>query len=313
MSTPNYAQNTHPAENLKELLRAQNEAGITKAVFKGLEPIEVLVAKAVTNANHAAVASGSVPAGGSTGQALVKASNIDLDVIWANQTGGTSVPSGGTTGQVLTKVSNADGDADWTTVGGTGDVTAASNFGTDNRLLRSDGVLKGAQSSSVSLDDSGNITNVATITATTVSASGVAIGAGGVSLNAALSTDDTYAGLTISGINGGETIAQWEVVYYSFSDTEWMKADANAAGKFPAAGIAVAATTNGNAATVLVSGTVRNDAWTWVAGPIYLSTTAGGLTQTAPSASGDCVQPVGYAITADVAFFHFNQAYAEVA
>lgn len=40
---------------------------------------------------------------------------------------------------------------------GSGDVSAASNFGTDNRVLRSDGTTKGAQASSVEIDDSGNI------------------------------------------------------------------------------------------------------------------------------------------------------------
>jgi hypothetical protein len=40
---------------------------------------------------------------------------------------------------------------------GTGDVLAASNFGTDNRVIRSDGTSKGVQASSVEIDDSGNI------------------------------------------------------------------------------------------------------------------------------------------------------------
>lgn len=40
---------------------------------------------------------------------------------------------------------------------GTGDVSAASNFGTDNRVVRSDGTTKGVQASSVEIDDNGNI------------------------------------------------------------------------------------------------------------------------------------------------------------
>ena len=46
---------------------------------------------------------------------------------------------------------------------GIGDVTAASNFGTDNRLLRSDGAGKGAQSSGVTLDDADNLAGVRTL------------------------------------------------------------------------------------------------------------------------------------------------------
>ncbi len=48
----------------------------------------------------------------------------------------------------------------------TGDVTAASNFGTDNRLLRSDGTGKGSQSSGITLDDSDNISWFASISGT---------------------------------------------------------------------------------------------------------------------------------------------------
>lgn len=53
---------------------------------------------------------------------------------------------------------------------------------------------------------------------------------------------------------------------------------------------------------VLKRGTVRNDSWTWVAGPIYLSTT-GTLTQTKPSASGNVVQYIGWAESATVIRF----------
>ena len=41
--------------------------------------------------------------------------------------------------------------------GGSGDVTAASAFGTDNRLVRSDGTGKGVQGSAISVDDTGNL------------------------------------------------------------------------------------------------------------------------------------------------------------
>lgn len=51
------------------------------------------------------------------------------------------------------------GDGTWAAAGGgSGDVTAAANFGTDNRIIRSDGTLKGVQASAVDLDDNGTIT-----------------------------------------------------------------------------------------------------------------------------------------------------------
>jgi len=46
------------------------------------------------------------------------------------------------------------------TATGSGDVTAASNFGTDNVLLRSDGTTKGVQASGISISDLDEITGV---------------------------------------------------------------------------------------------------------------------------------------------------------
>jgi hypothetical protein len=136
-----------------------------------------------------------------------------------------------------------------------------------------------------------------------------------VTFNAAADglTDDTYDGITLTGRNAGETVAQWELVRFNAGDSEFHLADADAAGEFPARGIAVAASTDGNAITVLVQGVVRNDGWAWgtVGGPIYLSDTAGGLTQTAPSTSGDCVQIVGWALSDDEAYLNFAGHYVE--
>jgi hypothetical protein len=50
------------------------------------------------------------------------------------------------------------------TVSGTGDVTAALSFGTDNVVIRSDGTGKGVQSSGITIDDSNNISGVVKIT-----------------------------------------------------------------------------------------------------------------------------------------------------
>lgn len=51
---------------------------------------------------------------------------------------------------------------------GSGDVTAASTFGTDNRLVRSDGTGKGVQSSAVTVDDSANMSGIAALSPTTI-------------------------------------------------------------------------------------------------------------------------------------------------
>lgn len=118
-------------------------------------------------------------------------------------------------------------------------------------------------------------------------------------LNALPGTDGTWEGTVVIGRNAGATIAKWEAVYLDASGT-WQLADANGTGTYPALGLATAAYVSTNAAAILDNGVARNDTWAWTIGaPIYLSTTAGGLTQTAPATSGDKVQIIGYALTAD--------------
>lgn len=116
---------------------------------------------------------------------------------------------------------------------------------------------------------------------------------------AALSADDTYQGDVITGIPAGAAIAQWEAVYLA-SDGTWKLADGNGSGTYPARGLAVAAAASSAAVTVIQKGYVRNDAWNWaVGGNVYLSNTPGALTQTATSTSGERLQALGYAVTAD--------------
>jgi collagen type VII alpha len=54
---------------------------------------------------------------------------------------------------------------DGNTGSGSGDVTAASTFGTDNVIVRSDGTSKGVQSTGVTIDDSNNISTPGTLQA----------------------------------------------------------------------------------------------------------------------------------------------------
>ena len=130
---------------------------------------------------------------------------------------------------------------------------------------------------------------------------GLVVGAPSIELlNALPAIDNTYEGTVIVGRNAGAALAQWNAVALGAAGT-WLLADANgAAGTYPAHGLAVAAYADTVAATVLVDGVARNDAWAWTIGaPIYLSTAAGGLTQVAPAVSGDKVQILGYALSAD--------------
>jgi hypothetical protein len=74
----------------------------------------------------------------------------------------------GADGYVLVADSAEATGVKWAAVSGTGDVTAASNFATDNRLIRSDGTGKGVQASGITVDDSANMSGVAALSATTI-------------------------------------------------------------------------------------------------------------------------------------------------
>lgn len=123
-----------------------------------------------------------------------------------------------------------------------------------------------------------------------------------------LESDNSYSGPIFSGLNGGATIAQWDVVYFDGTAGEFLLADADGSGTRLAFGLAVAATTDGNPISIIREGFIRNDAYAWTPGArLYLSTTAGAITATAPSASGDTVKEVGLAITADIIFVDFSK------
>lgn len=59
-----------------------------------------------------------------------------------------------------TVTDNGDGSATYTPAGSGGDVTAASSFGTDNVLVRSDGVGKGVQASGITISDTDAVSGV---------------------------------------------------------------------------------------------------------------------------------------------------------
>lgn len=114
-----------------------------------------------------------------------------------------------------------------------------------------------------------------------------------------MAADNTARGFVRSGLNNSGGVTRWDVVYLNGS-SQWVLADANGSGTYPARGLVTATVSTGGATTVVTRGTIRNDAWTWTpGGTVYLSTTAGGLTQTAPSTTGDKVQVIGYALDAD--------------
>ena len=79
--------------------------------------------------------------------------------------------------------------------------------------------------------------------------------------------------------------------------------------------VAMALGTGTGSKEVLWFGIMRNDGWNWTSlgDPVYVSTTSGTLTQTAPSASGEQVQRIGIAKSADIILFNPDYTTVEIA
>jgi hypothetical protein len=161
--------------------------------------------------------------------------------------------------------------------------------------------------------DNADLFEVVDVSDTTMAASGtnkritkanLLAGTQPIVLDATQNTDHTANGPQTNTLNAGATVAIGEVLYLA-SDGEWAKADADAVATDGLLAIALAAGTDGNTLLVALPGSfVRDDSWNWtVGGAIYLSTTAGALTQTAPSGEDDVIRRIGFAVSADVLYF----------
>lgn len=83
------------------------------------------------------------------------------DIIYIDSNGDAVPLNIGSNGEVL-QISS--GLPSWQAIAGTGDVTAASSFGTDNVLIRSDGTGKGVQASGITVSDTDQVSGVAQLT-----------------------------------------------------------------------------------------------------------------------------------------------------
>lgn len=94
-------------------------------------------------------------------------------VFYSNGSGDVTELAFGASGTVL-QSNGASAAPTWETPAGTGDVTAASNFGTDNVLIKSDGTGKGVQATGISIADTTNdVTGAGNLGATGATLSGL--------------------------------------------------------------------------------------------------------------------------------------------
>lgn len=128
-------------------------------------------------------------------------------------------------------------------------------------------------------------------------------------------TDHSAVGHTTASFNSGATITVMDLCYMG-SSSKWLLTDADAeATANGALAISLESKNDTQAMRVALPGSfVRDDSWNWTPGAmLYVdTTTAGGITATAPSGSGDVVRVVGWAVSADVIYFNPSTEYTVI-
>lgn len=193
--------------------------------------------------------------------------------------------------------------------GGTGASTAA-NARTNLGL----GSLATQSSVNLATDVTGDLNNTiignstaAAGTFTTATADNVSITEDGKIdfSNTAPNTSGDATGVIFS-FTAGATLAVGDVVYLG-TGGKVLLADADADTTMPALGICTSASTDTNPVDVMIQGIMKLTGWSFTAGDnIFVSTTAGDVTSTAPSGTGDTVQKIGVATASDAVYFNFN-------
>lgn len=155
-----------------------------------------------------------------------------------------------------------------------------------------------------------SLTSVGTLTSLTLGGDLTQADAGKMIFDAAPASDHTMEGDQYSATVDANAYGIASCLHMD-TDGNWIEADADASTTMPCAAMAVESGTGTK--NVLMQGFVRDDTWNWTPGQvIYVDTTAGTVTATAPSGTGDQVQVVGVAITADVIYFRPDWTLIEI-
>jgi len=146
----------------------------------------------------------------------------------------------------------------------------------------------------------------------TVTLPTVQLGEASIKLDDTLSGDETWSGITTSGLSGVTTLAIGDLIYLNADDSRWELVDANESdGYDKQLGIALTAAADGAASEILLFGKVRSAAFPafTVGSPLYMSETAGDVTHTAPVTANAANRIVGIALTAEDLFFNPSNDY----
>jgi len=125
-------------------------------------------------------------------------------------------------------------------------------------------------------------------------------------------TDHTASGIKQAMV-ANEALVFGDLCYLNGS-TKFAKADADVIGTTEGMlALAIATIAQDATGDMLLIGFARDDTWNWTIGAdLYVDTTAGAITETVPSGSGDQIRRVGYAVTADVMWFNPDGSILEV-
>jgi hypothetical protein len=120
-----------------------------------------------------------------------------------------------------------------------------------------------------------------------------------------LDSDNTYSSnADVDSQPVGETVTFGDLLYFNWADKEWKKTDADAAATMPGLRIALEGKDDSEICLMLVKGYIRDDnAFAFAGAMVYASVTPGAMSSTAPTETGDQVQRVGVAKSADILFF----------
>ena len=129
-------------------------------------------------------------------------------------------------------------------------------------------------------------------------------------LGSILTSNGSYTGTKIS-VTVDDASTVFGNVLAQAADFNYDRADADAATS--SVGLVLALSSCSGSKEVLIEGMACNTSWTWSAGLLYLSTTTGAMTQTAPSGTGDQVVAVGWALSATCIYFKPSLVLVEVA
>ena len=164
----------------------------------------------------------------------------------------------------------------------------------------------GTRTEAVRIDSSQN---------TTFAGNAILSDAANVSISTPLlaGADHTTTGLTAEMLAGG-AIAAFDLVCIHTTTQEVVEADASNLATTRVIGIAPAAISDTATGTILLHGFIRDDSWNWTTGAtLYLSETAGAMTETAPTTSGAFVKVVGIALEPDVVYINPDNSWIEIA